>query len=70
MLFFTGDSPTDYYCLAQEDQAKLKQEIQITDELIQAYKTLLENAPSGDNIALRAQHLEKALERVYAGAIK
>lgn len=76
VLFFTGDAPTDYYCLTEEKQAKLKQEIQITDKLIQDYQTLLENAPSGDSIDANEmqQHAlnKKAwLEQcVYAGAIK
>ncbi|MCZ4296411.1 hypothetical protein O4H33_20580, partial [Vibrio sinaloensis] len=59
----------------QEDQAKLKKEIQITDKLVQDYKTLLENAPSGDNIDL-AEMQQHALKKkawleqcVYAGAI-
>ncbi|TKE89528.1 LysM peptidoglycan-binding domain-containing protein [Vibrio kanaloae] len=75
VLFLTGDAPTDYYCLSEEHQAKLKEEIAVTDALIQDYKTLLEEAPHGDDIApevMKEHALKKKswLEQcVYAGAI-
>ncbi|EKO3930703.1 LysM peptidoglycan-binding domain-containing protein [Vibrio fluvialis] len=75
VLFVTGDSPTEYYCLTQEHQTKLQEEIKYTDELIQGYKELLENAPQGDNVdpnKIQEHALKKKawLEQcVYAGAI-
>ncbi len=75
VLIVTGDSPTEYYCLTQEHQTKLQEEIKYTDELIQGYKELLENAPQGDNVdpnKIQEHALKKKawLEQcVYAGAI-
>ncbi|XAW87894.1 LysM domain-containing protein [Vibrio sp. CDRSL-10 TSBA] len=76
VVFVTGDSPTEYYCLSADHQEKIKKEVKCTDQLIQGYKQLLDDAPTDADLdpkkieehALRKKAwLEDA---VYAGAIK
>ncbi|MDC5841937.1 LysM peptidoglycan-binding domain-containing protein [Vibrio europaeus] len=75
VLFVTGDAPADYYCLTEEHQSKLKEEIKYTDQLMQGYKELLENAPKEEEATANKMQ-EHALKKkawleqcIYAGAI-
>jgi LysM repeat protein len=75
LLFFTGSKPEEYLCLDAQSYELLMQEVAVTDELINRYRTIISEAPAGENVT-EAAIAEHALKRqawvedaIYAGAI-
>lgn len=76
VLFFTEDKgKKNYYCLDEKSQQFLEEEITYTEQLMQGYKQLLDNAPDPKSATEKEQlqHAQKkkqwAEEAINAGAI-